>query len=208
MIDYGFEDREALENGATTACSRMSSSSPHDSSAGSLFRFCRRAHGRPRQSSGCRQMAHKFFKQRRPQHVSRADQRGIASLEISKDGAVPFAHITDKGIDDYADGNITLRSFETIRMVQSKANFSGGSRGSISPLGLTYVQVSRLGLVARNHGYGFAAGGSGGGHESIDLDDAERQRSVHLRWNRRFADGYRHGGGRCAWFSKGWAEAD
>ena len=88
MCDYGFSKtkEEALEKwGHDQTLVRRSPRRSHDSPAGHHFRLCRRAHGRPRQSSGRRaDGAGSLRSRRRSSHVSRADQGRTAALEAAQ----------------------------------------------------------------------------------------------------------------------------
>jgi len=88
MIDFGFSKtkEESLDKMGTRSNSfGCRTRRPHGAASCHHFRFRRRSHGRPQQSPGCRSDGARGFQGGgRPGHVSRADQRGAASLEAAK----------------------------------------------------------------------------------------------------------------------------
>jgi LmbE family N-acetylglucosaminyl deacetylase len=99
------------------------------------------------------QMAQEVFKAAGdPNMFPEQIKEGLRPWKPLKDYArVPFAHITDKGIYDYADGKYypaEFRNYTDGSVIKGELSTSVEvPTGEYGPLlGLTYVQVSRLGL--------------------------------------------------------------
>lgn len=99
------------------------------------------------------QMAQEVFKAAGdPNMFPEQIKEGLRPWKPLKDYArVPFAHITDKGIYDYADGKYypaEFRNYTDGSVIKGELSASVEvPAGEYNPLlGLTYVQVSRLGL--------------------------------------------------------------
>jgi len=99
------------------------------------------------------QMAQEVFKAAGdPNMFPEQIKEGLRPWKPLKDYArVPFAHITDKGIYDYADGKYypaEFRNYTDNSVIKGElftsVEIPAGEYGPL--LGLTYVQVSRLGL--------------------------------------------------------------